>query len=681
MPAAEAPRAPSPPRSFLFLQGPISNFFDRLGRALIARGHHVHRINLHFGDRLFWRLPAANYRGRLEDFRAFVAAEIERHQVTHLILHGDRRPYHLVAAEEARARGIPVIATDLGYVRPDWITLEHDGLTTYSRFPHDPAAIRALASGFPDPDLRRLFHTPFWLIAVLDVVYNLALVFGGPLYPHYRYHSIVHPFAEYGGWLWSRTRERFTAGTAAAVRQRLMMAPRSYFLVPLQLATDYQIRAHSPYRDLREAVHEIVASFAASGSRRELVFVAHPLDNGLIGWHRLVARTARQCGIAGRAFVLSGGTPPELLAKAAGIVTVNSTVGVAALQQGVPVKVLGNAIYDVPGLTSQSSLAAFWHHPPPPEPALLDDFLRALVGTTQVKGGYYKRDSQDCAIAGFVERLEQGLYKLPALAAAEQMARLPREPARTIVIAGLSGAVAAALARAYAEPGVRLCLVDVERTMPGGVADDCRQRGAAVEIFTLPAGDAAAAEDALAALERGPPVEALVVMPSVEFAAPPKPVAAILASMRQRRRGEVLLVDPRVGLMPGTALDAIGSLTIDGAAGGQVAAAVRRQLRGSGVTVTLAAIRQSAVSAAARLRAPHLTEEEPDRVAARLIRAARRGRGSVAVPGAGRFATRLLPALVARLGEAMRHSLTPRAAPIREASEGTPVPGQSGVGD
>ena len=25
------------PRSFLFLQGPISNFFDRLGRALIAR--------------------------------------------------------------------------------------------------------------------------------------------------------------------------------------------------------------------------------------------------------------------------------------------------------------------------------------------------------------------------------------------------------------------------------------------------------------------------------------------------------------------------------------------------------------------------------------------------------------------------------------------------------------------
>ena len=54
-------------RSFLFLQGPIASFFDRLGSALVARGHRVHRINLHFGDRLFWRLPATHYRGRFED--------------------------------------------------------------------------------------------------------------------------------------------------------------------------------------------------------------------------------------------------------------------------------------------------------------------------------------------------------------------------------------------------------------------------------------------------------------------------------------------------------------------------------------------------------------------------------------------------------------------------------------
>src|SRR5579864_3276658 len=281
------------PRSFLFMQGPISSFFDRLGRALIARGHQVHRINLHFGDQLFWRLPASNYRGRFEDFRAFVAGELERRQVTDLVLHGDRRPYHIVAAEEARARGIAVYATDLGYVRPEWITLEHGGMTTYSRFPRDPDVIRELGARFPEPDLKPRFYAPFRLIAMLDVAYNLALVFGRPFYPHYRYHSTVHPFAEYAGWLWSRPIVRFTAPATAAAKQRLIEAPGSYFLVPLQLSTDYQIRAHSRFRDLREAVREIVASFAASGSRRKLVFVVHPLDNGLIGWSRTVSRLAR----------------------------------------------------------------------------------------------------------------------------------------------------------------------------------------------------------------------------------------------------------------------------------------------------------------------------------------------------------------------------------------------------
>ena len=150
-------QAGSPPPAsrvrFGFLQGPISDFFDRLGRALIARGHRVHRINLHFGDQLFWRLPATHYRGHFDEWRAFIGEFLDRHQITDLVLHGDRRPYHIVAAEEARARGIAVIATDLGYVRPDWITLEYDGMTTYSRFPRDPAAIRALAEQFPAPDL------------------------------------------------------------------------------------------------------------------------------------------------------------------------------------------------------------------------------------------------------------------------------------------------------------------------------------------------------------------------------------------------------------------------------------------------------------------------------------------------------------------------------------------------
>jgi capsular polysaccharide export protein len=412
-------------RSFLFLQGPISNFSDRLGRALIARGHRVHRVNLHLGDRLFWRLPATNYRGRFADWRPFIAGVLEEHEVTDLVVHGDRRPYHVVAAEEARARGIRVLTTDLGYVRPDWVTLEYDGMTTFSRFPRDPAAIRVLAEEFPPPDLVPRFHSPFRLVAALDVIYNFGLVLGWPLYPGYRYHGIFHPFVEYAAWIASRTMLLFTRRGIEAEKARLQTEPGSYFLFPLQLATDFQIRAHSPFADALDALRQAIRSFAANNRERKLVCIVHPLDPGLTPWRRTAAKLAREFGVADRVLVLQGGTPHELLCNAAGMVTVNSTIGVTALQHGVPVKTLGNAVFDVPGLAYQGSLEDFWRDPPRPDPGLALAFVRALCGATQIKGGYYERSSKAHAIAGFVERLERGPYPLPPLNAAELSARRP----------------------------------------------------------------------------------------------------------------------------------------------------------------------------------------------------------------------------------------------------------------
>jgi capsular polysaccharide export protein len=239
------------PRSFLFLQGPQSYFFERLGRELTARGHRVHRINLNLGDRLFWRLPATNFRGRFEEWPGFLAGVIEQHAVTDLLLHGDRRPYHIAASEVAREHGVAVCVTDLGYARPDWLTLEPDGMTTGSRFPRDPDQIRALAAQFSEPDLSPRFTTPFRVLAARDVAYNLATVFGRPLYPHYRRHGLYHPFAEYAGWVRNAPRRLLARRAIEAVKARFEAEPGSYFLYPLQLATDFQLRAHSPFADAR----------------------------------------------------------------------------------------------------------------------------------------------------------------------------------------------------------------------------------------------------------------------------------------------------------------------------------------------------------------------------------------------------------------------------------------------
>jgi len=670
------------PRSFLFLQGPIATFFDRLGRALLARGHRVHRINLHFGDRLFWRLPAADYRGRFADWRSFVAAELERHQVTDMVLHGDRRPYHIVAAEEARARGIRVIDTDLGYLRPDWITLEYDGMTTYSRFPRDPAAIRALAEEFPEPDLAPRFHTPFWLIAALDVAYNLGLVFGRLLYPHYRYHSTCHPFVEYAGWLWSRAARLLRRRGTVAARFRRPGPPGSYFLVPLQLSTDFQIRAHSPFADVREAVREIVASFAASGCERRLVFVIHPLDNGLIGWDRLITRLARQHGVPGRVMALPGGTPIELLCGAAGIITINSTVGVTAVHHGIPLKVLGNAVFDIAGLTCQAPLETFWHDPPRPDPELTRAFLCALAGATQVKGGYYVRAAQDCAIAGFVERLEAGLFPLPALSAAELAARQPRAKVRTIILSGVCDPIGLALARHLAMPGIRLCLLGSSVGLLDQAAADCRRRGALVETFSLGLPDNESLGELRSAVEQDPPDTIIAYAGGCgsidrhfverDIGSTMQLIGSLGDTMRRHGQGQVMLVS---GL---AATEISGDQpTIRAAvkAYRTYAAPLSRRYRRDGISVSVAVPSQLALFVATRWRKPLLAALAPDRVAELVLHALRRRQVQLILPGTMTMMLRLLLLLPSVLGEAARPDL------VSEDAEAAPLAGRSASGD
>lgn len=672
----------APSRSFLFLQGPISNFFDRLAGALTARGHRVLRVNLHFGDRLFWHSPAIDYRGSFADWRGFVAGLMERHGITDVVLHGDRRPYHLVAAEEARARGIAVLATDLGYVRPDWITLEYDGLTTYSRFPRDPDAIRALAAEFPEPDLAQRFQTPFWMIAWRDIAYNLGLVFGRPFFPKYRYHSVSHPFAEYAGWVISRPRKLLAAGATAMAKRRLEQEPGTYFLVPLQLQTDYQLRAHSPFDDLRHAVRAIVESFAASGSRRKLVFIVHPLDNGLIDWHRLIARLARERGVDHLVLPLHGGTPTGLLRNAAGVVTINSTVGLAALYFGVPVKALGNAIFDVAGLTSQAPLDRFWHEPAPPDPELLAAFLRALVGSTQVKGGYYERRSQDGAIAGFIERLEGRPYPLPPPTAAEWSKRAPRRAARSIAIVGASSTAGAALARAMAAPGVQLYLVGGSAAALAGPAADCRQRGALVE--TIDHGDrrppSLAAQPSLAAIDavdvviaHSPPADS----DASDVLAAMDAVAAFAEPMRRRGRGEIVLISGAAGRV----LPEPPPTRRSQANWRFYASALQRRVRGDGIAVTLVQSSRAALTLAVWLRDPLLSAASPDRFAEAVLDGLRRGRRRVAIPVLPNVVTRAFRLLPRRGRQAIGETLLSGPDDLAAPLEHVPLVRETASGD
>jgi capsular polysaccharide export protein len=88
---------------------------------------------------------------------------------------------------------------------------------------------------------------------------------------------------------------------------------------------------------------------------------------------------------------------------------------------GKPVRVLGECVYDVPGLTAQCPLDSFWRNPPAPDPLLRDAFVRAMANCIQIKGGFFSRRGLDAAVEVAAERLSQGLINQPLRAVSPQI--------------------------------------------------------------------------------------------------------------------------------------------------------------------------------------------------------------------------------------------------------------------
>jgi capsular polysaccharide export protein len=406
-------------RSFLFLQGLATHFFVRLGDALVARGHAVHRVNFNAGDRLFWRRPnATDVSGHPADWPATLAALIQQHAATDLVMFSDCRPLHIAAIAGARRHGLAAWVFEEAYLRPGYITLEEGGVNANSQLPRDPARILALAQGLPPAAPETLSGGSFLRRASDDVRYNVATLLGRGRFPHWRTHRQWNAFHEYAGWLWRGARRPLRQAAARRRLGALEAWPGPVFVLPLQLEGDFQLRLHSPFPSLRDAIARIVASFAAHAPRDALLAVkGHPLDNGLTDWGRVAQRAAAAAGAGDRLVWLPELPFGPVLAPAAGVVTVNSTAGLQSLREGKPVVVLGQALYDMPGLTFQGGLDRFWTEATPPDATLVDALRRVLASHCLIRGGFFHEAGINEAVAHALARLDRGARAATAAAA------------------------------------------------------------------------------------------------------------------------------------------------------------------------------------------------------------------------------------------------------------------------
>jgi capsular polysaccharide export protein len=378
-------------RRTLLLQGPMGPFFQRLAATLRAHGQQVWKVNFNAGDDFFFRgEQVIRFHDPLDQWPAQLRRLVAELRPDAIVLFGQSRRMHQAAIAEAQALGVQVFVFEEGYVRPDYVTLELGGVNAESPLPRDPAFYRALnVEPLPAP---RPTGQSFGKVAAAAIAYSIARAIGHPRYPHYRHHRSIAPIRQglkwaHGAWRkwWYRLAERHMQGFLAAPAQH-----KRFFLVPLQVYNDSQIRRHSPYKDVPAFIHEVMASFAAHAPAEQLlVFKHHPLDRPYNDYTDVIRRQSEALGIADRVHYIHDQHLPTLLKHATGVVTVNSTTGLQALYHGTPVIPLGECLYAIRGLVHPGPLDSFWRAPGPVDAELFQRFRTYLVRETQLNASFY----------------------------------------------------------------------------------------------------------------------------------------------------------------------------------------------------------------------------------------------------------------------------------------------------
>lgn len=411
-------------RKILLLQGPVGPFFRRLSVMLEDAGAKaVHKVNFNGGDWLFYPSRAISYTGAPSGWTTFLERLLRDLQIDTIMLFGDCRPAHVAARQVAHACGVEVWVFEEGYVRPDFVTMERGGTNGHSSIPRYADFYRGLPETSTVPE--RQVGPVFQRLAAWAILYGLAAMAGGAFYPRYRHHRSLSA-GEGVAWIRAGWRK-----VAYKIKERGMLEhlvqqkSGRYFLVSLQTAIDSQIVVHSPFASLDAFIDDVISSFSRScDGGYDLVFKHHPLDRGHNDYGAVIRNAAAARGVAFRVHYIHDQHLPTLLQHAAGLVLVNSTVGLSGIHHGLPVKALGDAIYDFDGLTFQGSLDEFWSGARSfrPDMSLYRRFRHYVIEHTQLNGSFY---------AGRLERVARNEGNRPSIMAAGEGKRRHQPSALT----------------------------------------------------------------------------------------------------------------------------------------------------------------------------------------------------------------------------------------------------------
>lgn len=381
-------------RKILIVQGDWEAGMCRLALDLKDSGHEVAKVMFCAPD-LIYRFRGIRthlFRKPLADFEAWLDQLVETENYDTFFLYNHYRPYNQIAWDLAERKDLGCHVFELGLIRPNCVTVFSNKTLP---LPTMAKAWDKLLAGGPPP---KTVETPPALCQVSTPAKLLAFCTNfvisritSPLFPNFvdqremklgchLKHGLIH--------MWrfiERSRDSdFDPIFAGEISGK-------YYAAPLQVHSDTQITKCSDFKSIEQFIKQVVRSFEQFAPEdTKLVFKVHPMDRGYKDYTDLIAGLDHRLG-GGRILYVDRVHLPTLLSHSRGVVNINSSVGISGLVHHVPVITLGKAVYDLPELTFQDGLDAFWTCAHKPKSARVKHFINLLLETSQGRGTLSQR--------------------------------------------------------------------------------------------------------------------------------------------------------------------------------------------------------------------------------------------------------------------------------------------------
>ena len=383
-------------KKILLLQGPMGSYFNTLDTKFTNEGAKVFRVGFNAGDEFFARTDHfTGYKDKPKNWQKFVEEFYKKHDIQMLFVFGDCRFYQKIAIEVAKKSQIQVFVFEEGYIRPNFITLEKYGVNGYSPQTKDRTFYDNLI--FDDDLIKEIesvvkFKSTFIKLAREAIIYYWVSNLFYHKYPYYIHHRNFFLMDEFKSGCKNVFRKYKYKFTERGLNNRFKNEfSKKYYFVPLQTHGDFQIKTHSKYKNIEAFIKEVMESFSKNAPKEAfLVFKHHPVDRGQRNHARYIKNLAYILGIKDRVIVTWDVHLPTLLKNAIGTVVINSTVGISSLYHETPAICLGDAIYDIEGLTSLGlTIDEFWTNYKEVDTELFKKFRGYLIKTTQINSNFY----------------------------------------------------------------------------------------------------------------------------------------------------------------------------------------------------------------------------------------------------------------------------------------------------